>query len=113
MGKFSIYLSRAPIVLTSAKLDKNDKRQSVRRAITQSVHMATGVGPPFKCTLKDMSRTGARIDVIDAASSPQDFLVLFNDRLHRWCRIMWRSKNEIAIKFVEAPQSLMTKKTPQ
>jgi PilZ domain len=86
---------------------ENEKRQVLRRDITLAVRMATGLGPPLKCNLKDISETGARIEVHDPGSSPQEFLVILNGDLKRWCRVMWRSKNEIGIKFIKPPKCLI------
>jgi hypothetical protein len=91
-------------------MDKDDKRQSARRAIAHTVYMATGLGPPLKCRMKDVSEFGARITVSDPRSAPQEFLILLNDDLLRWCQVMWRPENEIGIKFVQTPRSLTKKK---
>jgi hypothetical protein len=71
--------------------------------------MATGLGPPLKCGMKDVSEAGARIVVFDPRASPQEFLLLLNAGLSRWCRVTWRSDKEIGIEFIPPPQSLTTK----
>jgi hypothetical protein len=91
-------------------MNTNDKRGSSRRDIARIVQMATGLGQGLKCSLKDISSTGARIEITDASSAPQEFLIKLNDGLLRWCRVMWRSEKEIGITFIEAPRSLGTKK---
>jgi hypothetical protein len=94
-------------------MDINDKRQKARQAITHIVYMATGLGPPLKCEMKDVSELGARIVVSDARSSPQEFLVLLKDDLVQWCQVMWRSEREMGIKFVRPPKSLRAKKAKE
>ena len=94
-------------------MDTNDKRQKARQAITHIVYMATGLGPPLKCEMKDVSELGARIVVSDAKISPQEFLVLLKDGLVRWCQVMWRSEREMGIKFVRPPKSLRAKKAKE
>jgi hypothetical protein len=88
-----------------------EKRKSERRAITHTVRMATGLGPPLECRMKDVSEYGACIKVSDPQSSPQKFLVMLEKDLMRWCEVMWRSEDEIGIKFVPTPQSLKANQT--
>ena len=91
---------------------KVEHRATPRRPITTSVHMATGLGPPLACTLKDVSELGARVAVADPASAPQEFLMLLSDKLARWCRVSWRSDREIGIEFVSEPESVRNTKRP-
>jgi len=91
-------------------MNDENKRQHVRRAITRTVHMATGLSPPLKCEMKDVSEFGARLVVSDPRASPQEFLLVLNPGLLRWCRVMWRSDSEIGIQFIRPPQSVTTKK---
>lgn len=89
-----------------------EHRATPRRPITTSVHMATGLGPPLSCTLKDVSELGARITVDEPAVAPQEFLILLSDKLARWCRVSWRSDREIGIEFVGEPNSVKQAKHP-
>lgn len=89
-------------------MENTEKRQRDRRPITHSVFMATGVCPPVKCQMLDVSEFGARIRVGDPRLAPQEFLILLDKGLMRWCRVIWRSDTEIGIKFVEPPESLKT-----
>ena len=91
-------------------MSDEDRRQHVRRAITRTVHMATGLGPPLKCSIKDVSEAGARMVVFDPRASPQEFLLLLNAGLSRWCRVTWRSDEEIGIQFIPPPVSFKTQK---
>ena len=59
-------------------MSNEDRRQHARRSITRTVHIATGLGPPLKCGMKDVSEAGARIVVTDSKASPQEFLLLLN-----------------------------------
>jgi PilZ domain len=92
-----------------AIVNNREKRQSARKAIAATVHIATGIGPPLKCTMMDVSKHGARIAVDDSESAPQEFLLLLKNDLLRWCRVMWRSDREIGIQFIQSPNSLKTK----
>lgn len=87
-----------------------EKRQSQRREILHTVFMATGLGPPLKCQMRDISETGARLRFGDPRAAPQEFLIVLRTGLTRWCRVMWRSSTEIGIMFIEPPPSLNPKK---
>lgn len=91
-------------------MDKSDKRGAQRLPIDHTVFMATGAGVPLKCRMTDISLTGARITLSDPKMAPQEFLILFDNGLTRWCQVIWRSKSEIGTKFVSPPKSL--KKRP-
>jgi hypothetical protein len=90
-------------------MNEDDKRGSSRREITRSVRMATGLGPGLECGLKDISNTGARIEVDDANSVPQEFLIKLNKDLLRWCQVMWRSEKEVGLRFIGTPRSVGVK----
>lgn len=90
----------------------SDKRQTLRRPITRTVLLATGLSSPLKCRLKDVSTSGARITVNQPSLAPQQFLIVLNFELSRWCEVIWRSETEIGIKFIPPPKSL-TKKKPK
>lgn len=90
-------------------MDEVEKRNSARRTIARTVHLATGVSPPLECQLLDISELGARVRVGAPASAPQEFLILLGKGLSRWCQVIWRSDTAIGVKFIEPPQSLDTK----
>lgn len=91
-------------------MNKGEKRRNTRRTILHTVHLVTGLGPPLKCRMEDVSKSGARIAVSDPKMAPQEFLILLNKGLLRWCEVMWRSEHEIGIKFIRTPHSLTIKK---
>lgn len=86
-----------------------EKRQGSRRSIEHTVHVATGLGPPLKCQMLDVSETGARLRFGDPRVAPQEFLIILGEGLSRWCRVMWRSDTDIGIMFIEAPPSVNPK----
>ena len=85
----------------------SDHRQRQRRPIGHVAHLATGLGPPLKCSMIDISETGARIAVDDPKMSPQEFLLLINKDLARWCQVVWRSEHELGLTFIHPPKSLI------
>jgi len=90
-------------------MSKQERRASPRREIEHTVFLTTGIGEPLKCHMKDVSETGARITVGDPKVAPQEFLILLNNDLARWCSVVWRSAHEIGIHFSLPPPSLKKK----
>ena len=87
-------------------MEQNENRRSARRAIAHTVRIATGVSPPIKCSLLDISEHGARIQVGDPATAPQQFLMQLGNGLTRWCEVIWRSETAIGVKFIERPPNI-------
>jgi hypothetical protein len=77
--------------------------------ITHAVYVTTGLSPPLQCEMHDVSELGARLRVGDPQTAPQEFLILLNKGLTRWCRVIWRSDTEIGVEFIEPPKSLKAK----
>jgi len=94
-------------------MDKPEKRQKARLPIIHKVFMATGISPPLNCQMLDVSEYGARLRVGAPKTAPQEFLIVLDKGLTRWCQVVWRSDTEIGIKFVDPPQSLKTKEKPE
>ena len=53
------------------------------------------------CALSDISDTGARIDVEDSKTVPDNFLLLLsgNGKAKRKCSVVWRKPRQIGVKF--------------
>jgi hypothetical protein len=87
-----------------------DKRKSRRRPIRYVAWTAADSGERQSCLLSDMSETGARIDVENAAEVPERFMLLLsaNGAARRPCRVVWRTPTQIGVRFelsaVPAPQ---------
>jgi hypothetical protein len=94
-------------------VDNNDNRRATRRPISRIAHIATGLGPPLECHMSDISESGTRIVVDYPKAIPQEFLLLLNNDLLRWCRVIWRSDHEIGITFIDTPKSLTTAGPPR
>ena len=90
-------------------MNDENRREHLRRPITHTAYIVTGLGPPLKCTMRDVSESGGRIAVGDPRSSPQEFLLMLNQGLLRWCRVIWRSEKEVGIQFIRPPRSLKKK----
>jgi PilZ domain len=78
----------------SAENRKNPRRE-IQRQVSISVSMPA--------VLHDISILGARLSIDDPARLPDSFKLELSPKLHRWCRVAWRSEKEIGVEFVNAP----------
>ena len=53
------------------------------------------------CALSDVSERGARINVHDAETIPDNFMLLLagNGAARRKCRVIWRKPQQVGVKF--------------
>ena len=58
-------------------------------------------GGGIACTLKNLSETGAQLEVISPLYIPDRFtLFILSDQFKRRCRIVWRREKRIGVAFV-------------
>jgi hypothetical protein len=82
------------------------QRQAPRHREERSVWIDAGDGSGLqRCTLWDASDAGVRLTVDMPSSVPYEFcLVLSKDgKMHRRCRVRWRSADQIGACFVPMP----------
>ena len=84
---------------------RSEKRKNPRRALGREVFIQV----PIKCTLADISVTGARLLVANPSDVPTTFIIEIKPGLYRWCHEIWRDDNEIGIQFVSRPETIVTK----
>lgn len=76
-----------------------EKRVTHRSRVVKTGTIEFG-GGALECTVRNLSKTGAALDVKSPVSIPDQFaLVLTTSGLHFACRVMWRGKNRIGVKF--------------
>jgi len=82
-----------------------DKRKKPRRSIELTVKIVTAreIFAPSDLKLYDISETGARIKSRTLASVPDEFCLVLRTDLSRWCRVVWRDKDEAGVRFIAAP----------
>ena len=78
-----------------------DLRKTRRRPIRYSAWMALDSDKLHGCVLSDISDTGARIDVEDAGSLPDRFMLLLSrtGSARRSCRVVWRAPAQVGVAF--------------
>lgn len=80
---------------------RKDKRKSLRRPIRYTAWLMLEADQLHGCVLSDVSDTGARIDVEDAKTIPDRFLLLLsrNGSAQRKCRVVWRKPRQVGVIF--------------
>ena len=77
-----------------------ENRQSLRHRVLKAGTIAFGSGAGISCTVRNMSESGASLEVDSPIGIPEVFkLVIEKDHFERACRVVWRSKNRIGIAF--------------
>lgn len=60
-----------------------------------------GLVPPIDCIIRNLSATGAAIQVGDPASTPSTFQLLIKpEMIKRNCQVIWRSETRLGVRFV-------------
>jgi len=91
----------------AARLEAKDvkqRRKSARRSLTVQMLariMTVDGTRAFRCEVRDISETGARLSTFDAPKVPDTFFLALSDHgtAHRSCEVMWRSPKELGVRF--------------
>jgi hypothetical protein len=80
---------------------RGDKRKARRHRMRVDARLALDSGELCDCALSDVSDRGARINVHDAETIPDNFLLLLagNGAARRKCRVIWRKPQQVGVKF--------------
>jgi PilZ domain len=97
------------MVVTGAYRPHAELRKRRRKPLQYSVWVVLGPKEkPLKCTLCDVSDTGARVTIAADVDVPEEFFLLFtiDGSARRHCRPVWRNGDRMGIEFVRpsAPQ---------
>lgn len=57
-------------------------------------------GSVVDCTVRNVSETGALVNVVNAMTVPQDFELRWDDKA-RHCSVAWRKMDSLGVKFDE------------
>src|SRR3954469_20661584 len=78
-----------------------NKRNSIRRPVRYTAWIALKAKKLHGCVVSDISDSGARLSVENAASLPDEFLLFLSSRgtASRKCRVVWRKTKQIGVEF--------------
>ena len=57
-------------------------------------------GAGIDCTVRNISATGAALDVASPVGIPDEFTLVIEGLLRRACHVAWRKSGRIGVKFV-------------
>ena len=78
-------------------------RKSKRRYVHHGARLVSGDGSALgECFMADLSATGARLQVKQPATLPDEFILLLSHtgQLRRKCSVTWRAETEVGVKFI-------------
>jgi hypothetical protein len=77
----------------------DEKRKSTRHRVLKAGKITFG-GAIVDCTVRNLSETGAALEVVSSVGIPDHFtLVIVVDRVQRPCRVAWRKATRMGVLF--------------
>ena len=77
-----------------------EKRRETRHRVLKGGRLAFHDGGGVDCTVRNISRTGARVDVANPVGLPDSFTLLIEaDHVLRRCHPIWSHGTQIGIAF--------------
>jgi PilZ domain len=83
---------------------EGDKRRAPRQRTLKGAKIVFKDGAfTYECTVRNLSATGAQLQVAASDGIPNRFQPVFNDRSPtRTCNVVWRSENRVGVVFEPA-----------
>jgi hypothetical protein len=77
-----------------------DRRKSERRRTRKGASIAFNRAGGFDCRVRNLSDSGACLDVVSQAGIPDQFvLVIEHDHVRQPCHVVWRTATQIGVAF--------------
>jgi hypothetical protein len=78
----------------------DEHRTASRRRLLKAGRISFGGGAAIDCTIRNLSETGAALEVTSPVGIPERFtLVIEADHSHLPCRVVWRKEKRIGVHF--------------
>ena len=78
----------------------DESRRASRRRVLKAGAIEFSSGGAISCTVKNLSATGAALEVQSSIDLPDRFkLIVQTDNLNRPCRVAWRKERRIGVTF--------------
>jgi hypothetical protein len=79
----------------------SENRRSARLRTYKGGSIIFGVAAAIDCIIRNMSDTGATLEVKNPSGVPDEFTLLIKPEfVKRNCQVAWRSANRIGVQFV-------------
>jgi hypothetical protein len=72
-----------------------------RRFVRGSIVLPVIAGGSVKCVVLELSRDGAKLK--SERPLPDTFYVMLRSDLKRWCKVTWRRRDQVGVKFIADP----------
>lgn len=83
-----------------------ERRKFPRLRVLKGAKIVIGTSSVLDCVVRDLSSTGARIEISNAIGLPEALDVTFDGgHTFRPCRLKWRTLNETGVEFFEAARA--------
>ena len=80
----------------------SERRKYPRMRVLKGAKVVIGTSSVLDCVVRDLSSTGARIEIQNAIGLPEALDVTFDGgHTFRPCRLKWRTLNETGVEFFE------------
>jgi len=78
-----------------------ERRRLARSRVLKGAKLVVGTSLVIDCVVRNLTNTGARIEVSNTARLPEKVVLTFDGgRSMRSCRVAWRTLNETGVEFV-------------
>jgi hypothetical protein len=79
----------------------NEKRQTARHRALKGGSISFSGGAKIDCVIRNLSETGAALEVESPIGIPDDFMLFVNQEETKWsCHVAWRSAKKIGVRFL-------------
>ena len=77
-----------------------ERRKDERYRVLKAGKIAFNHGAVIDCTVRNLSKSGARLDVVNQFGIPDQFILLIErDNLQFPCYVEWRKERQIGVSF--------------
>jgi hypothetical protein len=84
--------------------DTTDHRTAPRQRTLKGARIVFNAGrSTIDCTVKNLSATGAKLQVASVVGVPNTFDLVLGEGPPRPCRVVWRTLRELGIEFTGLP----------
>ena len=89
-----------PLFQAEVQVVDDEHRTTSRRRLLKAGRISFGGGAAIDCTVRNLSETGAALEVTSPVGIPERFtLVIEADHIHVPCRVVWRKEKRIGVHF--------------
>jgi hypothetical protein len=79
---------------------EDDKRKARRQRVFKGGKILFNDGnSTIDCTIRNLSDTGAKLEVESVIGVPAEFMLVSHDGTERWSRVMWRAGTSLGVSF--------------